>query len=218
MQKVKNDWCCYVCQYDSGVWTNAKSRYDADKWECHRLLKALKKVHAYLYKVFFIVELNAQTLVSQLNRSTVNIFDVLINCWIVWIWLFDFDILHVLNKKHQALNTLSQHSQTEDETDSDNSDIEDFLNSQLFHSSVQVYLVSTKHAVGQKLKLTITFCSEFWVWILWELNSHDYISCYTSTFHQHARQEIHKVQDKGSKAYCSRHEVVLLWQQEYENS
>jgi len=70
--------------------------------------------------------------------------------------LFDFDILHVSDKKHQALNTLSQHSQAEDETDFDNSNIEDFLNSQLFHLSVQAYLVSTEHAVGQKSKLITT--------------------------------------------------------------
>jgi len=80
MQKVKNGQCCHVCQYDSDVWTNAKSRYDAGKQECCKLLKALKKVCAYLYEVFFIVELNAQTLVSQLNRSAVNIFDAFINC------------------------------------------------------------------------------------------------------------------------------------------
>jgi len=70
--------------------------------------------------------------------------------------LFDFDILHVPDKKHQALNALSQHPQTEDETDSDNSDIKGFLNSQLFHLSVQAYLVSTEHAVGRKSKLIIT--------------------------------------------------------------
>ena len=64
MQKVKNDWCHHVCQYDSDVWTNAKSRYNTDKQECRKLLKALKKVCAYLYKVFFIVKLNAQTLIS----------------------------------------------------------------------------------------------------------------------------------------------------------
>jgi len=148
MQKVKNGWRHHVCQYDSGVWTNAELRYDADKQECRKLLKALKKVHAYLYEVFFIVKLDAQTLVSQLNRSTVNISDVLINCWIVWIQLFDFDILHVSDKKHQASDALSWHSQAEDETDSDNSDIEDFLNSQLFHSSVWAYLVSTEHGAG----------------------------------------------------------------------
>jgi len=62
--------------------------------------------------------------------------------------LFDFDILHVSDKKHQALNTLSQHSQTKDEADFNNSNIEDFLNSQLFHLSVQAYLVSTEHAAG----------------------------------------------------------------------
>jgi len=64
MQKAKNDQHCHVCRYDSGVWTNAESRYDADKQECHKLLKALKKVCAYLYEVFFIVKLDAQTLVS----------------------------------------------------------------------------------------------------------------------------------------------------------
>jgi hypothetical protein len=41
-----------------------------------KLLKALKKVHAYLYEVFFIVKLDAQTLVSQLNRSVVDISGV----------------------------------------------------------------------------------------------------------------------------------------------
>jgi len=156
MQKAKNGRCCHVCQYNSGVWTNVKSRYDTGKQECCKLLKALKKVHAYLYEVFFIVKLNAQTLVSQLNRSAVDIFGVFINCWIVWIWLFDFDILHVFDKKHQALNTLSQHSQTEDEADFNNSNIEDFLNSQLFHLSVWAYLVSTEHVAGRKLKLIIT--------------------------------------------------------------
>jgi hypothetical protein len=43
-----------------------------------KLLKALKKVCAYLYEVFFIVELNAQTLVSQLNRSAVDILMLLL--------------------------------------------------------------------------------------------------------------------------------------------
>ena len=107
MQKAKNSRCCHVCQYDSGVWTNAESGYDAGKQECRELLKALKKVRAYLYEVFFIVKLDAQTLVSQLNRSAADISEALINCWIAWIQLFDFDVLHVPGKKHQALNTLS---------------------------------------------------------------------------------------------------------------
>jgi hypothetical protein len=53
--------------------------------------------------------------------------------------------------------------------------------------SVQVYLVSTEHAAGSEIKANYHFCSEFWVWILWGSNSHDYISCYTSTSHQQAR-------------------------------
>jgi len=106
MQKAKNDQCYYVYWYDSDVWINAEAEYDTDKWECHRLLKALKKIYTYLYEVFFIVKLDAQTLVSQLNRGVIDIFNALINCWIAWIKLFNFNVQHVSDKKHQALNAL----------------------------------------------------------------------------------------------------------------
>jgi len=98
MQKAKNNQCHYVCHYNSDVWTNVKAEYNADKQECCRLLKVLKKICTYLYEVFFIVKLNAQTLVSQLNRDAVNIFKAFINHWIAWIRLFNFNVQHVLTR------------------------------------------------------------------------------------------------------------------------
>ncbi len=70
--------------------------------------------------------------------------------------MFDFNVQHVSDKKHQASNTLSWHSQAEGETDFNNSDIEDFLNLWLFHSSVWAYLVSTKHVIDWRSKLITT--------------------------------------------------------------
>jgi len=106
MQIVKNKKWQHICKYDSEIWSVTKSVYNAEKWECCDLLKFLKKIQTYLYEVFFIIKLNTQTLVAQLNCSVADVLSVFINCWLVWIWFFDFDILHVSEKKHQALNTL----------------------------------------------------------------------------------------------------------------
>jgi len=85
MQIVKNKKWQHVCKYDSEIWFVAKSMYNVRKQECHDFLKSLKKVWAYLYEVSFIIELNIQTLVAQLNYSVTNVFDALINCWLAWI-------------------------------------------------------------------------------------------------------------------------------------
>ena len=58
MQVAKNQWCWYVCRYNSETWSSAESLYNAEKQECQELLKTLKKVRVYLYKVLFIIELN----------------------------------------------------------------------------------------------------------------------------------------------------------------
>jgi len=85
MQIVKNKKQQYVCKYDSEIWSVTESVYNAEKWECCDFLKFLKKVQAYLYEVFFIIKLDTQTLVTQLNYSVTDVFDVLINCWLAWI-------------------------------------------------------------------------------------------------------------------------------------
>ena len=82
MQIAKNQWCQYVYRYDNETWSSAESLYNAEKWECQELLKTLKKVRTYLYEVLFVIELNTQTLVTQLNRSAADVLSILINCWL----------------------------------------------------------------------------------------------------------------------------------------
>ena len=40
-----------------------KKHYDVKKQKYHNILKMLKKYHDYLYKVHFILKLNANTLI-----------------------------------------------------------------------------------------------------------------------------------------------------------
>ena len=70
---------------------------------------------------------------TQLNRSTSNLFDALMTRWLAWIRLFNFEVRHVSEKKHDALNELSWRSRElfdeQDETHEKN--INDFINAQL---------------------------------------------------------------------------------------
>ena len=54
-------------RFELGVWNEAEKKHDGGKLECRGLLKALKKLRVYLYGVQFVVEIDARTLVHQLN-------------------------------------------------------------------------------------------------------------------------------------------------------
>src|SRR6266487_3883028 len=82
-------------RYESGIWSDVEKRYDAGKRECRGVLKMLKKCRGYLYGIHFVLELDANTLVAQLNRSASDLPGALVTGWIAWIRLFDFDVKHV---------------------------------------------------------------------------------------------------------------------------
>jgi hypothetical protein len=54
----------HFTKYKSGLWNDAKTRYDAGKREYQRVLKILKKVRYYLYNVRFVIETDVKTLVA----------------------------------------------------------------------------------------------------------------------------------------------------------
>ena len=56
----------------------------------------------------FIIEIDVNTLIVQLNHSVANLFKILMTRWLTWIRLFNFDVWHVLDKKHTATNELSR--------------------------------------------------------------------------------------------------------------
>ena len=93
--------------YKSELWIDSKSHYDVIKQKCHDLLKALKKIRFWLYKMRFIIEIDANILMTQFNRSAANLLKALIIRWLTWIKLFDFNVKHVFDKKHIIIDNLS---------------------------------------------------------------------------------------------------------------
>ena len=123
-------------RYESGIWGLSEKKYDSGKLECRALLKAIKKNRAWLYGFRFIVEIDASTLVAQLNRAVTDIPGALIVRWIAWMRTFDFEAKHVPGSKHTAPDGLSRKppgpSDLEDlENEGDIDDwIDDQINSQ----------------------------------------------------------------------------------------
>ena len=68
-----NDGKCHPIRYESGIWTEPEKKYDAGKRECRALLRALKKLKVWLYGVRFTVEIDAKTLLHQLNLPIVDL-------------------------------------------------------------------------------------------------------------------------------------------------
>ena len=128
-QTNKNHFSCYK----SDLWMMFESKYDVMKRECRELLKALKKVRFWLYKVRFTIEIDVNILIAQLNRSAADLSEILMTRWLAWIRLFDFDVRHVFDKRHTVADELSRRSRelsnNIDEVHEKN--IDDFIDDQL---------------------------------------------------------------------------------------
>ncbi|KAJ9246723.1 hypothetical protein DTO195F2_9270 [Paecilomyces variotii] len=131
----------HPARYESGVWTQAERRYDGGKLECRAVLKALRKFRAYLYGIHFRLEVDAKTLVAQLNRTATDLPGSVVARWIAWIQLFDFDVVHVSGKKNLVADGLSRKPATErDLEEAEDDDMEEFLDLQfcaVYYASVQ---------------------------------------------------------------------------------
>jgi len=128
---------CHPTRFESGVWNEAEKKYDGEKLECRGLLKALKKLRVYLYEVRFVMEIDARTLVYQLNLPASDLPGAVVNRWLAWIRLFNFDIKHVTGKKHGGPDGLSSRKQSEDDSDDDDSDeLDECMDADLTHAMV----------------------------------------------------------------------------------
>src|SRR5205085_8725313 len=95
-------------RYESGLWSGTECKYDAGKLECRALLRAIKKFRNYLYGVHFLVEIDARTLIHQLNQPINDIPGAVVGRWLTYICLFSFDIVHMPGTKHKGPDTLSR--------------------------------------------------------------------------------------------------------------
>ena len=95
------------------------------KLEWQGLLKALKKFRYYLYAVRFLVEIDARTLIHQLNQPAPDLPASVVNRWLGWIRLFTIDIKHGAGTKHGGRDALSRRGKAEEDfEDEDPDDLE----------------------------------------------------------------------------------------------
>jgi hypothetical protein len=102
-------------RYESGLWTAAETRYDAVKLECRGLLRPLKEFRHYVYGVHFLVEIDAKTLVHQLNQPMTDLPGAVVGRWIAYIRMYSFDIQHVSGARHKGPDALSRRPPSERE-------------------------------------------------------------------------------------------------------
>ena len=106
-------------------------KYDGGKLECRGLLKVLKKLHYYLHRVQFLVEIDTKMLVHQLNQPASKLPSSVVNRWLTWIRLFDFELGHVSGLKHGGPDSLSRRLRRDDNSKSDEEDVEDAMDMDL---------------------------------------------------------------------------------------
>jgi len=107
----------------------------------------------------FIIEIDVNILMMQLNQSASDLSEALMTWWLAWIHLFDFDVHHVLDRKHSTLNELSRRfkesSNDEDETHEKN--IDDFIDAQLNF----IHLCSVNIVVEEDMSILKDSYSEY---------------------------------------------------------
>ena len=120
----------YFFRYESELWIDSKFYYDAIKQKCRDLLKTLKKIRFWLYKMRFIIKINANILMTQFNRSAANFLRILITRWLTWIKLFDFNMKHVFDKKYIIVDDFSRRFRNflNDINETHEKNIDDFMN------------------------------------------------------------------------------------------
>ncbi len=73
----------------------------------------LKKFRSWVYGVYFIIKTDIYVLAAQLNRSEIDLPDILIIRQFIQIRLFDFNIRHVSGYKYIIINGFSRRSSME---------------------------------------------------------------------------------------------------------
>ena len=77
----------------------------------------------------FIIEIDANILITQFNRSVADFSEILIIRWLTWIKLFDFDVKHISDKKHIVVDDLFRRfrDSSNDINETHEKNIDDFI-------------------------------------------------------------------------------------------
>lgn len=126
-------------RFESGMWSDPETRYDATKRECRGVAYALRRLRSCLYGTHFILETDAMVLVHQLNGALDDVPGSLIIRWVTWIRSFDFTVRHISGTKNVVADALSRRPDdgSSDQKSADNVILEDFIEAQIFYQEIQ---------------------------------------------------------------------------------
>lgn len=100
--------------------------YSQAKLELFGLFHALHDVRLHIFGVQnLVVKVDAQYIKGMINNPDLQP-NATINCWIVGILLFDFELVHIPAHKHTALDRLSRRPRAEEDEDGEE-DYEDWI-------------------------------------------------------------------------------------------
>jgi RNase H-like domain found in reverse transcriptase len=105
LSQAQSDGTVRPARFESGICSDAEKKYDALKFECRGLLKALKKFRFWLFGRYFTVVPDLQTL---LNQPPNDLSNSMMTRWLSYIQLFDFDAKLVNGAKNGAVEALSR--------------------------------------------------------------------------------------------------------------
>lgn len=194
LMQIKRDGKRHPARYESGVWSNAEKKSDAGKRECRAVLKALRKFRHWVYGVHFTLDVDAQTLIAQLNRSATGLPPgALVTSWLAWIRLFDFTVKHVPGMKHTIADSLSRRPAAEEELQEQEKevDIDKFVRFQTSTVQARVYPTTATEPVPEPHILEDSYSDE-----------HEEITWYLSTRQKPPRMSLSrlcKAAEKGNE-------------------
>ncbi len=145
-------------RYENGLWSVAEKKYDSGKLECRELLRALKKLRFYLYGIRFLVEIDAKTLIHQLNQPASELPGSVVNRWLAWIRLFDFELKHIAGAKHGGPDALLRKRYDSDNNNEE--DIEEIMDAELEQTYVAANEVETGRVNAKKISAIPALCHQ----------------------------------------------------------
>jgi hypothetical protein len=175
--KFSSGWVVYQIQnaekhpvlFGSCTYNETESRYSQPKAELYGVFRALKELRHRIWGIYFRIEVDAKFLLEMIHAPELP--NAPMTCWLLYIQLFDFDLVHIPAEKHKVPDGLSRRKQSP--LNSDESDAEAYLDSFIGASSIipctSVAACSSKtrlRRIENQRYVSLTFNTEFFTSLL----------------------------------------------------
>lgn len=109
--------------FGSCTYNETESRYSQPKAELYGVFRALKELRHRIWGIYFRINVDAKFLLEMIHAP--DLPNAPMTRWLLYIQLFDFDLVHIPSEKHKAPDGLSRRKPSP--LDSDDEDAEAYL-------------------------------------------------------------------------------------------